>query len=249
MSCEIPSKIHTNAILPDKLEYLGAGKSAVVYGIDSERVLKEFHDSEGSGTERRVYQRLGSHPNIAKLLDTWADGSIILERGTPLRKICRASSSNKIPVLTKVRWLRHAAEGYRYLHACNIIHSDVGCNNLILMEGDLVKLIDFEGCSIDGGVAGSCYEWFSYCPSTPRVSQRTDIFAFGCAVYEVIMGQPPYHELEASDQRYLQVEEYYRNRQFPDVTNVPLGPLIQSCWSGDVKSMDEIIQQLEAVKD
>lgn len=45
-----------------------------------------------------------------------------------------------------------------YLHSCDIIHSDVGCHNWILTGEDYVKLIDFEGCSIDGGPAGSCYE-------------------------------------------------------------------------------------------
>ncbi|KAF1952603.1 kinase-like protein [Byssothecium circinans] len=220
-----PSKTHNNTILPNTIQFLAAGKSGVVYGIDPERVLKEFHDSDAGEIERRVYQRLGSHPNIAKVLDTRADGSIILERGTPLRTILRASSANEISIQTKVCWLRHAAEGYQYLHACDIIHSDIGCNNLILTGEDHVKLIDFEGCSIDGGPADSCYEWFSYCPSMPRVSQRTDIFAFGCAIYEL-----------------------YGNQHFPDVTNLPLGQLVQSCWCGDTRSMSEVIQELEAFR-
>ena len=235
-------------MLPNIVQFLAAGKSGVVHGIDPERVLKQFHDSDGGEIERRVYQRLGSHPNIAKLLDTWTDGSIILERGTPLRTICRASSADEIPIQTKVHWLRHAAEGYQYLHACGIIHSDIGCNNLILTGEDLVKLIDFEGCSIDGGPAGSCYEWFSYCPSMPRVSQRTDIFAFGCAIYEVLTGRPPHHELEASDDPYKQVEELYANQCFPNVTNLPLGDLIQSCWYGEINSMNKVIQELEVFR-
>ena len=243
-----PSKLYNDTTLPNTRQFLAAGKSGVVYGIDPERVLKEFHDGDGGKIERRVYQRLGSHPNIAKVLDTRTDGSIILERGTPLRTILRASSANEIPIPTKVHWLRHAAEGYRYLHARDIIHSDIGCNNLILMGKDHIKLIDFEGCSIDGGPADSCYEWFSYCPSIPRVSRRTDIFAFGCAIYEVLTGRPPYHELEKSDEPYKQVEELYANQYFPDITNLPLCQLIQSCWYGDINSMSEVIQELDAFR-
>ena len=243
-----PSKTYKNTILPNTRQFLAAGKSGVVYGIDPDRVLKEFHDGDGGEIERRVYQRLGSHPNIAKVLDIRTDGSIILERGTPLRTICRASPANEIPILTKIHWLRHAAEGYQYLHARDIIHSDIGCNNLILTGKDHVKLIDFEGCSIDSGPAGSCYEWFSYCPSMPRVSRGTDIFAFGCAIYEVLTGRPPYYELETSDNPYKQVEELYANQHFPDVTNLPLGQLIRSCWYGDINSMSEVIQELEAFR-
>jgi serine/threonine protein kinase len=236
---------NNNAILPNTRQFLAAGKSGVVYRIDPERVLKEFHDVDAGEIERQVYRRLGSHPSIAKLLETRTDGSIILERGTPLRTICRDSSANETPIQTKVHWLRHAAEGYQYLHTCNIIHGDVGCHNLILTGKGRVKLIDFEGCSIDGGPAGSCYEWFSYRPSIPEVSKRTDIFAFGCAIYEVLTRRPPYHEFEASDDPYKQVEELYTNQQFPDITNLPLGQLIQSCWCGDV-SFREVIQELEA---
>jgi serine/threonine protein kinase len=241
-----PSEIHPETILPDTRQFLAAGKSAVVYGIDSERVIKEFHDCEAGKIERQVYQRLGAHPHIAKLLEVRTDGSIILERGTPLRMICRAPFAKEIPIQTKVHWLRHAAEGHLYLHNRNIIHGDIGCHNWILTGEDNIKLIDFEGCSIDGGPAGSCYEWFSYCPSMPRVSQRTDIFAFGCAIYEVLTGRPPHYEFETSDEPCMQVEELYATGHFPEVTHLPLCKTIQGCWYGDISSMGEIIQELEA---
>ncbi|RMZ73137.1 serine threonine kinase [Pyrenophora seminiperda CCB06] len=233
-------------MVPETKQVLAAGKSGVVYAIDSERVLKEYHDDEAWATEHMVYKRLDPHPNIAKFLEIRTDTSIVLERGTPLRSICRGPTASEIPMQTKVRWLRHAAEGYRYLHACDIIHGDVGSHNWILTGQDCVKLIDFEGCSVDGGTAGSCYEWFSYRPSLPRVSRRTDIFAFGCAIYEISTGRPPYHELQASDDPYTQVEELYAIEHFPDTTDLPLGQLIQKCWHGDASSMSEIIQELEA---
>lgn len=39
----------------DLLEFLASGKSSVAYGIDDERVLKDFHDRELIDVERRVY--------------------------------------------------------------------------------------------------------------------------------------------------------------------------------------------------
>ena len=166
-----PSNTDTDSISFEKLRFLAAGKSGIVYGIDHKRVLKEFQESDGGEVERRAYQRLGSHPNIAKLLSTRKDGSIILERGEVLQTICRSPSANEIPIQSKLRWLRDAAEGYQYLHECNIIHGDVGCNNMILTRKGYLKIIDFEGCSIDGGPADSCYEWFSYRPTKLRVSR------------------------------------------------------------------------------
>ena len=129
----------------------------------------------------------------------------------------------------KIRWLRHAAEGYQHLHDHNIIYSDIGYNNLILIRDGYIKLIDFKGCSINSRPVGSCYEWFSYYPSMPRVSRRTDIFAFGYVIYEVFTRRPPYYELKALDDWYRQVEKLYINKHFPDIANILFSQLIQSC--------------------
>ena len=235
-----------DSALPEALTYLSAGKSGIVFAIDQQRVLKKFHDSDGKGVESRAYQRLGSHPNIAQLLDIQSDGSIVLERGRVLRDICRYPSAIEIPIQSKLGWLKHAANGYRHMHDCGILHGDVGCNNMIVNQKGYLKIIDLEGCSIDGEPANSCYEWFSYRPSMPRVSRSTDIFAFGCAIYEVVTGKPPYYELRSSDDPHRQVEQLYTKNCFPNVTPLPLGRLMQSCWHGDISSMSEIIQELEA---
>lgn len=236
----------TDSISFDTPQFLAVGKSGIVYGIDHERILKEFQESDRGEVERRVYERLGSHPNITKLLDIRKDGSLILERGEVLRTICRSPSANNIPIQKKFRWLKHAAEGYQHMHNCGIVHGDVGCHNMILTKKGYLKIIDFEGCSINNEPADSCYEWFSYRPSMPWVSRRTDIFAFGCAIYEIITGKPPYYdEFEASDDRYREVGQLYTNNRFPDVMSLPLGWLIQGCWHGDFNSMNEIIQELD----
>ena len=240
-----PSNTDVDSIPSKGLEYLSGGLTGLVYAVDDKRVVKKYFESDGGEVERRAYRRLGSHPNIAKFLGAQKDGSIVLERGEVLRKICQSPSATEIPIQTKLSWLKQAAEGYRYAHTCDIVHGDVGCNNMILTREGCLKLIDFEGCSIDGEPADSCYEWFSYRPPVPNVSRRTDIFAFGCAIYEVITGRPPYYELKASDNRDREVERLYANNCFPDVTSLPLGPLMQSCWHDDFTSMNEVLRELE----
>jgi len=120
------------------------------------------------------------------------------------------------------------------------------CGPTVLMGSDCLKLIDFGGASIDGGEHGSCYQWYSYRRSKPAVSKQTDIFAFGCVIYEIVTGKNPYHEFEASDNRSHLVEQLYQENQFPDITNLPLGQLMQGCWHGTFNSMSEVVQALEA---
>ncbi|KIV92569.1 hypothetical protein B0A52_05618 [Exophiala mesophila] len=227
----------------DLLEFLASGKSSVAYGIDDERVLKDFHDRELIDVERRVYIRLGLHPNIPKYLGSVGDG-ILLERGQVLRKILQQQGADLISVERKVQWLTQAAQGLQYIHDNNIIHADVGCHNMILTRQGELKIIDFEGSSIDGGPADSYYEWFSYRrpPSEPSVG--TDIFAFGCAVYETITGRPPYHELESSEDSRKLIHDRYDAGIFPDVASLPLGALMQKCWHNDFTSMNEVVQEI-----
>jgi serine/threonine protein kinase len=126
--------------------------------------------------------------------------------------------------------------------------ADVGCHNLILTGNGSVKMIDLEGCSIDAVSALSCYQWYSYRPPEPRVSRATDIFAFGCATIEMLSGRLPYHELEVHEDKYLPVGRLYTEDQFPDVSNLPLGTLIDGCWRGRFRSMGHVIQELESLR-
>lgn len=230
------------------IEVLAAGESSVVYGVDDKRVVKEYTITKNKEEliERRAYQRLGSHPNIARSLGITFSGSIILERGQALRTVSQRTNVAQIPLPRKIRWLRNIAEGLRHIHQKGIVHADVGCQNVILVDpGDRAKIIDFDGCSIDGEDANACYEWFSYRRSMPRVSEQTDIFAYGCLVYEIITGRPPYEEFGTSDYRSYLVRQLYQGAQFPAVSHLPLGPLMQGCWHGTFKSMTEVIQAVD----
>jgi tRNA A-37 threonylcarbamoyl transferase component Bud32 len=86
--------------------------------------------------------------------------------------VIQRSEADQIPLQTKVRWLCEAAEGTRHLHGNGIIHADTESNNGIVVQ-ERVKIIDFEGSSIDGEDTETCYEWFSYKQSFPRISQKT----------------------------------------------------------------------------
>lgn len=226
----------------ESLTFLAVGGSGTVYAIDEERVLKEFH-GEGIDIERRALERLGSHPNIVNHLGSM-NNSLILERGLPFRTKLRECRADQIPLHMKLCWLQEAAEGMRYAHEKGIVHADAGCNNWIIVNGHL-KLIDFEGCSIDGEEAGACYEWFSYKESTPAISQKTDIFAFGCAVYEVLTGRQPHDELPVTDDRICRVKQLYAENRFPEVGDMPLRNLMLGCWHNTFSSMNEVLYELK----
>jgi serine/threonine protein kinase len=228
----------------ESLELLSVGGSGIVYAIDEGRVLKEFH-GDGIDVERRALERLGSHPNIVNYLGSINNG-LIFERGRPIRTILQQCGTDQISLHMKSCWLQEAAKGIRHAHENGIVLADNGCNNWIIVDGHL-KLIDFEGCSIDGEEAGACYEWFSYKESTPAISQKTDIFAFGCAVYEVLTGQPPHAELVGTDDRFCRVQQLYAENRFPEVEDMPLRNLMLGCWHSTFSSMDDVLHEFNSL--
>lgn len=125
-------------------------------------------------------------------------------------------------------------EGLQHIHNNGIIHADFGCSNMILVE-DRVKIVDFGGCSIDDSEALTCYNWYN-CRDSRRPSVETDMFAFGCAVFEILTGKPPYHEHKG---RPEQVRLLYAQNQFPAVEHLPLHEVMLGCWHGTFSSMDE----------
>ena len=233
----------------DGLELIGIGGSAVVYGIDDASVLKEYFDEsdEGITIERHAFDRLGSHCNIVQRLGEPNHRSIILERGQPLSTAYgfTNTTTKKLQLDQKLRWIREAAEGLRHIHKKGIVHADFGCLNMILIE-DRLKIIDFGGCSIDGSEALAGYNWYNRraltCPNL-----ETDIFAYGCAVFEILTGKPPYHEFEECAERETTVQRLYAQGRFPAVEQqMPLRDLILGCWHGTFRSMDDVQQFLDA---
>lgn len=64
---------------------------------------------------------------------------------------------------------------------------------------------------------------------------KSDLFALGSTLYEIMTGRSPYEETPSDE-----VERLYEAQQFPDVTSIPCGELIRRCWRGEANSAHEI---------
>jgi serine/threonine protein kinase len=125
----------------------------------------------------------------------------------------------------------------------------VGCHNMLLDANDNLKLADFAGSSIDGSYATDAtvnYEIQSRLPGINRPTRKSDIFALGSALYELVTGSPPYtHE----SSRNIQI--LYKKEIYEDVSMLPLpgfGPIIAKCWRRGYSDAKEIVRALEGVE-
>ena len=205
------------------LEFLAPGTSGAVYAIDKGRVLKEYYDHDGGIVERQAFHHLGSHPNIIGFLGEADSKSIILERGMILSSMVQTAV---VSFETQLAWIRGAAEGLHYMHQQGIVHADAGCENMVIVR-DRLKLIDFEGSSIDGMEAAAGYKWYNRRDSI--VNLQRDTIAYGAVVYQILTGKPPFYEFAAVDDRSNLVQRLYSEHRFPEVQGLPLSDMMLGC--------------------
>jgi serine/threonine-protein kinase len=94
-------------------------------------------------------------------------------------------------------------------HKCGIVHRDLKPDNIILLqrgrERDFVKLLDFGIAKLTGGSAMASHQTRTgmvmgtpaymspeQCEGRPSVDLRTDVYALGIVIYEMLTGRVPF---------------------------------------------------------
>lgn len=197
------------------LEQMGAGGMGVVYRAQDTRLGRDVALKflpEASVLDETARSRLVSeaqaaaaldHPNIGVIysIEGLEDRPFIvmaLYEGESLRRrIDRAplGVDEAIDVALQV------ARGLAVAHARGIVHRDIKPDNLFLSAQGIVKVLDFGLAKRDemGGLtsAGAVVGTLDYMsPEQIRgqsVDPRTDIWALGVVVYEMLAGISPFH--------------------------------------------------------
>jgi serine/threonine-protein kinase len=162
--------------------------------------------------EADIASRLG-HPNIVEVLDfdTLEDGSpfLVLEylRGESLADRLRFGP---LPLELVFSFVRQMGSALQTAHRAGIVHRDLKPANIFLVPtdsggvvGERVKLLDFgiskviasETVQTQEAVLIGTPQYMSPEQAQGRNSQidaRTDVFALGCIVFEMLAGTPPF---------------------------------------------------------
>ena len=106
--------------------------------------------------------------------------------------------------------IEQAAEGLSHFNGLGWVHCDVKPDNFLVTDDGDVKLIDFalarrasRGLSRLLGPKARVQGTRSYMAPEQirgaRLDQRADVYGFGCTVYELLSGKPPYTGVSADE--------------------------------------------------
>jgi len=163
-----------------------------------------------------------NHPNIATIHEIGeSDGVNFIAMefidGFTLRELIHGKQTEMSKLL---RHLRHVAEGLAKAHAAGIVHRDLKPDNIMITREGHAKILDFglaklieqrpaqtssEGSSEvatavmpQHSTPGAIMGTVGYMSpeqaqgKTKEIDQRSDIFSFGCILFEAVTGQKPF---------------------------------------------------------
>ena len=176
-----------------------------------------------------------NHPNIATIHEIGeGDGLHFIAMEFIDGVTLREKIHQKQPDLRKLlRYLQHVAEGLAKAHAAGIVHRDLKPDNIMITRDGHAKILDFglakliEQQPVTGGdssevatavlpqhsTPGTVMGTFGYMSpeqaqgKTKDIDQRSDIFSFGCILFEAATGKKPFEGESAIKSLHMVVYE------------------------------------------
>lgn len=198
----------------DIIDILGRGSMGVVYkGIDPQigklvaiktmnpKVLTQKEMQERFYREGTILGQL-QHKNIISVYNVGSDGDtcyIAMEylEGTSLDKVM--SSGEPMGHRRILNIIKQVCEGVNAAHKQSVTHRDLKPANIFLLEGDLVKVLDFgvahfqnSSLTSSGMLLGTINYIAPEQITGLKVDYRADIFSIGVIMYELLTGINPF---------------------------------------------------------
>ncbi len=231
---------------------LGAGGMGEVFRARDTRLnrtvalkISKIQFNERFDREARAIAAL-NHPNICQIYDAGASpsgsGYLVMEL------IDGESPKGPLPLAAVLKYAAQIALGLEAAHEKGIVHRDLKPGNIKVTPGGVIKILDFglaktapassgpnaEGSPTSGitqtGVILGTAAYMS--PEQARgepVDKRTDIWAFGVILYELLTGERLYQGKTASDALAMVLTKE------PDLSRVPpqIRKLLRPCLEKD----------------
>lgn len=202
------------------IERLGRGGMADVYkgyqpGLDRYVAVKVLHphlSEEANFITRFQREAKGvanlRHPNIVQVFDfdVQAENYYMvmeyIEGGQTLKEmlLALAASNRRLPYDHTLDIVSKIADALSYAHRVGMVHRDIKPSNILMRTatqpvlGDfgIARLVGQTGLTSSGAMIGTPAYMSPEQGRGERADERSDIYALGIVLYEMLTGQPPY---------------------------------------------------------
>ncbi|MHC5064430.1 MAG: protein kinase domain-containing protein [Planctomycetota bacterium] len=185
--------------------------------------------------ERQALARM-EHDNIAKILDAGSterdEPYLVMEHvpGLPLIEFC---DQQRMTIPERLELFQKVCEGVQHAHQKGVIHRDLKPGNILVKEtdtGPVPKIIDFGVARAIGPplTDKTLHTEMGRILGTPAymspeqagmsaldIDTRTDIYALGVVLYELLVGELPFDADELAKAGYLEVQRRIREETPP----------------------------------
>ncbi|KAJ8590698.1 kinase-like protein [Rhizopogon salebrosus TDB-379] len=188
---------------------------------------------------------------VPAIVSPWMDNGSL---STYLRKeYDNLTETNKFSLLADI------AAGLQYLHSNGVAHADLTANNVLVDRNGRVRIADYGLLTTCSDLSGTSYirsnvrwaapELFEVPeldtdePCEPKL--ESDIYSFGCIIYQVLSGRQPYFDIRSDHQVVVAILRGVKPKR-------PAMPMIVDChWDVITRCWLEISQrpQIADVRD
>lgn len=261
------------------IEKLGEGGMGVVYKaqdlkLDRMVAIKflSSHLSASADNRARLQQEAKAtaalnHPNILNVyeIDEQDDGMFFvmeyLEGRTLRSHISSLKSSTGIPYTQAIEWTTQIANGLKAAHQKNIVHRDIKPENIMVTNNGQLKIMDFGIAKLKSASGltktGTSLGTLSY--MSPEQVQgmsadpRSDIWALGVVVYEMLTADLPFKAEHEAALLYLIVNDdppltSSMDKKIPRNIDPVVMKMLAKKPEHRFANMDEALQALTNVK-
>ena len=197
------------------IEELGAGGMGKVYRAQDTKLNEEVAlklIKPEIAAERRVAERFRNdikiaskitHKNVCRVHDLHEEGKIFYltmeyVRGEDLKSLIHRTKALTIGASLSIA--RQIAEGLGEAHKLRIVHRDLKPGNIMIDKDGQAKIMDFgiarlrqeKGVTGEGAIIGTPEYMSPEQVEGKEADQRSDIYALGVILFEMIMGCPPF---------------------------------------------------------